>query len=110
MSPGWLSIVLVVLILAMIPMGLKWLQRRLGVGVDGVSAAAKVISAVAVGPHQRVVTVEVGPDSARVWLTLGVTAQSINCLHTAAAPSRPPIVTGKTDGSTSVVLTQEPLT
>jgi flagellar protein FliO/FliZ len=109
MSPGWLSIILVVLILAMIPMGLKWLQRRLGVGVDGVSAAARVISAVAVGPHQRVVTVEVGPDSARVWLTLGVTAQSINCLHTAAAPSRPMINPGETGESSPVVLTQETL-
>jgi len=30
-----------------------------------------------------VVTVEVGPQDARVRLTLGVTAQSITCLHTA---------------------------
>ncbi|NCS62431.1 MAG: flagellar biosynthetic protein FliO, partial [Rhodoferax sp.] len=34
----------------------------------------------------RVVTVEVGPDDARVWLTLGVTAQNITCLHTVAVP------------------------
>ena len=27
------------------------------------------------------VTVEVGPEGRRVWLTLGVTAQSITCLH-----------------------------
>lgn len=109
MSPGWLSIVLVVLVLAMIPIGLKWLQRRMGIGVDGASAAAKVVSAVAVGPHQRVVTVEVGPDNARVWLTLGVTAQSINCLHTAPAPTRCSVDTGINAESQPVVLRQESL-
>jgi len=71
-------------VLAAIPFGLKWLQRRMGAGVTGTGAASKVISAVAVGPHQRVVTVEVGPQDARVWLTLGVTAQNITCLHTMA--------------------------
>ena len=54
----------------------------------GGAVSSKVISAVAVGPHQRVVTVEVGPEDARVWLTLGVTAQNITCLHTAAAVPR----------------------
>lgn len=66
----------------MIPVGLKWLQRRMGVAVTGASALSRVVSAVAVGPHQRVVTVEVGPEDGRVWLTLGVTAQAITCLHT----------------------------
>jgi len=86
MNSAWVSIILVVLILAMIPVGLKWLQRRVGTGAVGTQAVSRVVSAVAVGPHQRVVTVEVGPEGARVWLTLGVTAQSIHCLHTAAAP------------------------
>jgi len=36
---------------------------------------------VAVGPQQRVVTVEVGPEGARTWLVLGVTAQQVSCLH-----------------------------
>jgi flagellar protein FliO/FliZ len=40
-----------------------------------------VLSAVAVGPQQRVVTVEVGPEHARTWLVLGVTAQQVSCLH-----------------------------
>lgn len=81
MSSAWISVCFVVLVLAMIPWGLKWLQRQIGAGVTQATAATRVISAVAVGPHQRVVTVEVGPETARVWLTLGVTAQSINCLH-----------------------------
>lgn len=31
------------------------------------------------------VTVEVGPEGRRVWLTLGVSPQSITCLHCADA-------------------------
>jgi flagellar protein FliO/FliZ len=85
MLSAWIPLVLAMLVLAMIPFGLKWLQRRFGAGVAGTTGLSKVISAVAVGPHQRVVTVEVGPAQARVWLTLGVTAQSITCLHTQAA-------------------------
>ncbi|OQW86939.1 MAG: hypothetical protein BWK72_15655 [Rhodoferax ferrireducens] len=85
MLSAWLPLVLAIAVLAAIPFGLKWLQRRMGAGVTGTGATSKVISAVAVGPHQRVVTVEVGPPDARVWLTLGVTAQSVTCLHTSPA-------------------------
>ena len=81
MLSAWLPLVLAIGVLAAIPFGLKWLQRRMGVGVTGTGATAKVISAVAVGPHQRVVTVEVGPENARTWLVLGVTAQQVSCLH-----------------------------
>jgi flagellar protein FliO/FliZ len=87
MLSAWFPLVLAIAVLAAIPFGLKWLQRRMGVGAVGGSVSAKVISAVAVGPHQRVVTVEVGPEESRVWLTLGVTAQNITCLHTTAAGS-----------------------
>lgn len=85
MVSAWFPLVVALAILAMIPFGLKWLQRRMGVGVTGAAMSSKIISALAVGPQQRVVTVEVGPENARVWLTLGVTAQSITCLHTTAA-------------------------
>jgi flagellar protein FliO/FliZ len=44
-----------------------------------------LVSALALGPQQKVVTVEVGPQNARVWLVLGVTQQSIQCLHTMPA-------------------------
>jgi len=72
----------------LVPMALKWLQSR-GVATGPTGAASRVLSAVAVGPHQRVVTVEVGPAHERICLVLGVTAQSISCLHTMAAPVRP---------------------
>lgn len=84
MTQALLSVGLFVLLLALVPIGLKWLQARSAGGGAGVVAGSRVVSAVAVGPHQRVVTVEVGPEGARVWLTLGVTAQAITCLHSAA--------------------------
>jgi flagellar protein FliO/FliZ len=84
MSQTWLAIVLVVLVLALIPFGLKRLQRYVGVSVAGSTTAIRIVSAVGVGPQQRVVTVEVGPEGDRAWLTLGVTAQSITCLHVAS--------------------------
>lgn len=64
---------------------LPWLVRRIqqrqaGAGLAP-GATARVLSAVAVGPQQRVVTVEVGPEHARIQMVLGVTAQHITCLH-----------------------------
>jgi flagellar protein FliO/FliZ len=87
MSQAWVSVVLFVVLLALVPVALKWAQRRAGGGGIGSSAATRIVSAVGVGPHQRVVTVEVGPEGSRVWLTLGVTAQNVTCLHTTAAPA-----------------------
>jgi len=98
MMGAWLPLVMVVVLLAMLPLGLKWLQRRINGGVTSTNHTTKIISAIAVGPHQRVVTIETGPQGARVWLTLGVTGQSVNCLHTAAAPvSSSVIVPGLSD-------------
>ncbi len=71
-----------VLLLALVPMGIKWVQSRAGSGAAVSGAGSRVLSAVAVGPQQRVVTVEVGPGDARICLVLGVTQQSISCLHT----------------------------
>ena len=96
MSQTWWVIGFFVLFLALIPVGLKWLQRRLGVVAGQGGTPIRIVSAVGVGPHQRVVTVEVGPEGSRTWLTLGVTGQSITCLHTAPVtliqPPSPPLV------------------
>jgi flagellar protein FliO/FliZ len=87
MTSTLISVGLFVLLLALVPAGLKWVQRRTaGVG-SGLASASRVVSAIAVGPHQRVVTVEVGPEGSRTWLTLGVTAQNITCLHSVAVDS-----------------------
>ncbi len=76
-----------VVLLALIPFGLKWIQRRAMGSSPGNASACKVVSAVAVGPQQRVVTVEVGPIGNRTWLVLGVTTQAVNCLHTISLES-----------------------
>lgn len=88
MTQTVLSVALFVFLLALVPVGLKWVQRRASTATSDSLVAARVVSAVAVGPHQRVVTVEVGPADARTWLTLGVTAQAITCLHVAAVEAR----------------------
>ena len=83
MNQTFLLVGLFVALLAALPLGIKWIQRR---ATGGASTAGNlsVVSVVAVGPLQRVVTVEAGPEGARVWLTLGVTAQAITSLHVAA--------------------------
>jgi len=82
-----------VLLLALVPFGVKWVQLRTGGGAMQAGASNKVISAVAVGPQQRVVTVEVGPVDARICLVLGVTQQSVSCLHSFPATSAQSLVT-----------------
>ncbi len=85
MTHTLLTVAAFVLLLAMVPMGIKWLQARSVRVGPAVGGASRVLSAVAVGPQQRVVTVEVGPADARVCLVLGVTTQSVVCLHTIPA-------------------------
>jgi len=85
MTQSLVTVVLFVLAILSIPFLLKRWQEKRGGLLPGALAAgsnAKLVSAVAVGPQQRVVTVEVGPEGARTQLVLGVTAQSITCLHT----------------------------
>ena len=89
MTQTVVSVIVFVVLLALVPVGLKWVQRRSVGGSLGVASANRVISGVAVGPHQRVVTVEVGPEGARTWLVLGVTAQAVSCLHVVAVNGTP---------------------
>jgi flagellar protein FliO/FliZ len=78
-----ISVGIFLVLLVCLPFLVKWLKARAGTGQQSVGSQSKIVSALAVGPHQRVVTVEVGSEDARVRLTLGVTAQTITCLHTA---------------------------
>ncbi|SDM66688.1 flagellar protein FliO/FliZ [Oryzisolibacter propanilivorax] len=85
-GPGMTQTLLIVVLFVAALCALPWLIRRLqarqvGLLPGGAGAASRVLSAVAVGPQQRVVTVEVGPAHQRAVLVLGVTAQQINCLH-----------------------------
>ncbi|KRC18466.1 flagellar biosynthetic protein FliO [Acidovorax sp. Root217] len=89
MTQTLVVVVLFVGAMACLPWLIKRLQQRHAAGGLPAGAASRVLSAVAVGPQQRVVTVEVGPEGARTWLVLGVTAQQVSCLHVLAAPSVP---------------------
>lgn len=85
-SPLWsllqmllgLSIVLAAIV------GVAWLFRRftMGGGMLGRLQPARVVSGVMVGPHERVVIVELEGE----WLVLGVTSRSVNLLKTLDKP------------------------
>ena len=81
MTQTLLVVVLFVGAMATLPWLVRRLQQRHASSGLSVGAPSKVISAVAVGPQQKVVTVEVGPEHARTCLVLGVTPQQISCLH-----------------------------
>src|SRR6218665_3605986 len=75
---------------------LAWLVRRQrhGAGGPASGAAARGLSAGGggaeprggAGGQQGVVRVEVGPEHARIWLVLGVTARQVSCLHVLPVP------------------------
>lgn len=92
MTESLVSVGLFVALIACLPMAVKWFQQRTRVAGRENMEQSRIISTVAVGPHQRVVTVEIGPESARVWLTLGVTPQSVSCLHTTSALVSPQVL------------------
>lgn len=75
------AVVVFLVLLALLPLAIRWLQRR-SPGGAAATAASRIVSTLAVGPQQRVVTIEVGPEGERSWLVLGVTPQNISCLHT----------------------------
>ena len=81
MSYTYLWLVALVALLCTLPWVVKWLQRRTGLGPKRAGDGVQLVSALALGPQQRVMTVEVGPADARVQLVLGVTAQHITCLY-----------------------------
>ena len=81
MTQSWILVGAFLAVLVCLPTALKWIKQRYPGRYTDVSGQSRFISALAVGTHQRVVTVEVGPEGKRVWLTLGVTSQNISCLH-----------------------------
>ena len=94
-SSGFMTQTLLVVVLFVAAMAaLPWLVRRLKLrqgGLGGVGSSSRVLSQVAVGPTQRVVTVEVSHEGARAVLVLGLTAQQIQCLHTLPVAAQGPV-------------------
>ena len=98
-----LALFLMIGALAALPWVLRrWQQRQQGLhGADSVST--KVLSAVAIGPGQRVVTVEVGQGTEKTRLVLGqpATAQP-------AAASFAGVMAQVQDGTASTTTTAQP--
>ena len=86
----WPTLILVALFVAAMAC-LPWLVRRLqqknllprgmGMARGATPVPAQVLGSLAIGPQQRVVTVQVGEGDEAVRLVLGVSAQQIQCLH-----------------------------
>ena len=87
MTQTLMVVVLFVGAVAMLPWLIRRLQQRQAKGTGAAGLPSRVLSAIAVGPNQRVVTVEVGPEHARTCLVLGLTAQQITCLHVLPLPT-----------------------
>lgn len=94
MTQTLLVVVLFVGAMALLPWLVRRVQQRQAAGGMVAGGASRVLSAVAVGPQQRVVTVEVGPEHARMWLVLGVTAHNVSCLHVLPASPRTSVAPG----------------
>jgi flagellar protein FliO/FliZ len=85
---SWMSLLWFGVVLALIP-GALWLLKRSGLAAGaarGAHAGPRLTGSLALGPQQRVVTVEVGEGAERRWLVLGVTPQQITALHTLTSP------------------------
>ena len=92
----WPTLILVALFVAAMAC-LPWLVRRLqqknllprgmGMARGATPVPAQVLGSLAIGPQQRVVTVQVGEGDEAVRLVLGVSAQQIQCLHVLKAQS-----------------------
>jgi flagellar protein FliO/FliZ len=89
MTQSLILVGLFLCVLVSLPFLIEHLKKRYGLKIPGTSGPSRLVSTLALGPQQKVVTVEVGPPHARVWLVLGVTPQSIQCLHTVPAESAP---------------------
>jgi flagellar protein FliO/FliZ len=87
MTQSYLSVLLFLAILATLPWAIKWLQKKKSLFDTAPSGQSKLISVIAVGPQQKVVTIEVGPEGDRKWLTVGVTQQQITLLHCNTLPA-----------------------
>ena len=93
MGPTLILVALFVAAMACLP----WLVRRLqqknllprgmGMARGATPVPAQVLGSLAIGPQQRVVTVQVGEGDETVRLVLGVSAQQIQCLHVLNAQS-----------------------
>jgi len=105
------SLILIVLFMGALiglPFLIDRLKKHYGWGPLGPAGASQVVSALSVGPQQRVVTVEVGPAHARVCLVLGVTPQQVQCLHSYPVGQAPAVAAPTAPSATPVAAPAAP--
>lgn len=108
---SWMSLVWFGFVLALVPAGL-WLLKRSGIA-GGLARTGggqpRLMGSLALGPQQRVVTIEVGEGAARRWLVLGVTSQQVTTLMRSSQPltlqpdAQPQLGQGAAPGAASAV-------
>src|SRR5574344_1437374 len=81
LSASLLALAAMVVAMAALPWGLRRWQQRNQMARGVVQAQIQVLGALAVGPGQRIVTVQVQRNEQTTCLVLGVTAHNIQCLH-----------------------------
>lgn len=81
MTESLLPLLLFVAAIASLPWLVRRVQSRMSQG-GATIAGGRVVSALAVGPQQRVVTVQLSRGNQTLTLVLGVTPTSVTCLHT----------------------------
>jgi flagellar protein FliO/FliZ len=82
-SPVFGSIAALVGVIVLIPLVL-WLLKRTPLGGGATRGPMRMVGTLALGPSQRLVTVEVGGGDERRWLVLAVAPSGVTTLHTMA--------------------------
>lgn len=84
-------------LMGLLAWGVQWVKKRTAPTGTGLGAELRLVSQLMVGPQQRVVVVELQGPEGPVQLTLGVTPQQIQTLHTqkvTAPASYPQVAAG----------------
>lgn len=91
MSQQVLLVALFMAVVVSLPFLTRWFLKRNALDPATKTAALKIVSAVAVGPSQKVISLEAGQDGNRVLLVLGVTPQQITFLHSLPIQTGSPV-------------------
>lgn len=90
LADTWPALALLGFVLSL-PWLASWLKRRGWAGIKTGTQPINVVSVLAVGQQQKVVTVEVVLGTHKKWLILGVTPQSVTTLDILEIPQPQPI-------------------
>jgi flagellar protein FliO/FliZ len=88
-ADAWPALALLGVVLVL-PWAAAWVKRRGWGGLKPSGQPVEVVSVLAVGPQQKVVTVAVDLGPHKKWLVLGVTPQSVTKLDSLDHPPQTP--------------------